>query len=506
MELLLGIDAGTTSLKAGLFTPEGECLAVARFEYQLDTPQADRAELNPEGYWQACCAAVNQAIQSAAINPQQIVALSVSSQGETIITLDQYGKAIYPALIWLDNRAVKEAEKLALLFTDDVYLISGIPEIIPTWSACKILWLRENEPEVFSRAAKYLLVQDYLIYRLTGQFVTNASVACTSMLYDIVHDKWWQAVLDEIGISEEQLPQIKPSGAFVGQVSETAARQLGLLPTTKVVAGGMDQCVGAIGAGNIQPGTISETTGAALVIQATIPAPDIDKSKAIPVYSHSIPKKYLFAPVCPTAGMAYKWFRDTFGQPELSLAQAQQLDPFELLNQLAREAPAGCDGLIMLPHLMGAFSPIPNPAARGTFLGFTLHHQRAHFARAVLEGVAFLLKQNLERIEQSGIHITEIRSTGGGARSSLWNQIKANVCGLPIITLENEETALLGNAILAGVASQVFPSIQEGVKAMVKTKARILPDQDQEKYIQPYQIYRDVDETLRPVFIRSYKN
>ncbi|MGB9640622.1 MAG: xylulokinase [Anaerolineales bacterium] len=505
MELLLGIDAGTTSVKAGLFTPDGECLAIARYEYQLDTPQADRAELNPEIYWQACCAAVNQAIQSAAISPQQIIALSVSSQGETIITLDRFGKPIYPALIWLDNRAVKEAEKLAQSFADDVYLICGIPEIIPTWSACKILWLKENEPKVFAQAEKYLLVQDYLIYRLTGQYVSNASVACTSMLFDIVHDKWWQPVLDQIGISERQLPRIVPSGAFVGQVSELAAQQLNLLPTTKVIAGGMDQCVGAIGAGNIQPGTISETTGAALVIQATIPAPDLDKSRVIPVYSHSIPGQYLFAPVCPTAGMAYKWFRDTFGQPELSLAQAQQLDPFELLNQLAEEAPAGCDGLVMLPHLMGAISPMPNPSARGTFFGFTLHHQRAHFARAVLEGVAFLLKQNLERIEQSGIHISEIRSTGGGARSALWNQIKANVCGLPIITLENEETALLGNAILAGVASQVFPTVQAGVAAMVKPKAKIQPNQDQEKYIQPYQIYRDVDETLRPVFIRSYK-
>jgi len=506
MELLLGIDAGTTSIKAGLFTSDGKCLAVARYEYQLDTPQPDRAELNPEIYWQACCAAVNQAIQSAAIQPHQIIALSVSSQGETIITLDKFGKPIYPALIWLDNRAVKEAEKLAGLFADDVYLTSGIPEVIPTWSACKILWIKENEPRVFSQAAKYLLVQDYLIYRLTGQFVTNASVACTSMLYDIVHDKWWQPVLAEIGISEEQLPQIIPSGALVGEVSKEAAQQLNLSLSTKVIAGGMDQCVGAIGAGNIQPGTISETTGAALVIQATIPAPDLDKSRVIPVYSHSIPKRYLFAPVCPTAGMAYKWFRDTFGQSEITLAQAQQVDPFELLNQLAQEAPAGCDGLVMLPHLMGAFSPIPNPAARGTFFGFTLHHQRSHFARAVLEGVAFLLKQNLERIEQSGIAISEIRSTGGGARSALWNQIKANVCGLPIITLENEETALLGNAILAGVASNVFSSVQAGVDAMVKTKAKIQPNQDQEKYIQPYQIYRDVDETLRPVFIRSYKS
>ncbi len=506
MELLLGIDAGTTSVKVGIFNPAGDCLALARCEYQLETPLADRAELNPEVYWQACCEAVNHAIQSAEINPQEVVAISVSSQGETIITLDKDGKPIYPALVWLDNRAVKEAKRLAQLFSTEVYQVTGIPEIIPTWSACKILWLRENEPTVFSRAAKFLLVQDYLIFQLTGKYVTNASVACTSLLYDIVHDQWWQPVLDEIGITNQQLPQIIPPGALVGNVTHRVALQFGFSPSTKVIGGGMDQCVGAIGAGNIQPGCISETTGAALVIQATISAPDLDKSKTIPVYSHSIPKHYLFAPVCPTAGMAYKWFRDTFGQPEVEHAQTRKLDPFDLLNELAQEAPAGCDGLIMLPHLMGAFSPEPNPLARGTFFGFTLHHQRSHFARAILEGVAFLLRQNLERIEQSGIPISQICSTGGGARSALWNQIKANVCGLPIFTLENEETALLGNAILAGVASQVFRSVQEGVAAMVRTKVTIEPDRDQEKYIKPYQIYRDVDETLRSVFIRSYKN
>ena len=505
MELLLGIDAGTTSVKAGIFTPSGRCLAIERCEYQLETPQPDRAELNPEVYWEACCQSVNQAIQSSNVNPSQIIALSVSSQGETTITLDKEGKPIYPALVWLDNRAVHESEKLARLFAENVYQVTGIPEIIPTWSACKILWLRENEPAVFSRAAKFLLVQDYLIYRLTGQYVTNASVACTSLLFDIVQDTWWQPMLSEIGITEQNLPQIIPPGSWVEPLNQEASQRLQLNPTTKVIAGGMDQCVGAIGAGNIHPGTISETTGAALVIQATIPAPDLDASQVIPVYSHSLPNQYLFAPVCPTAGMAYKWFRDTFGSREVESAKMTNSDPFDLLNQLAQGAPAGCDGLVMLPHLMGAFSPDPNPAARGVFFGFTLHHQRSHFARAVLEGVAYLLKQNLERIQQCGINIAEIRSTGGGARSPLWNQIKANVCGLPIITLENEETALLGNAILAAVASQIFSSVQDGVDAMVKTKSRINPNQEAEKYLRPYHIYCDVDKTIRDVFIRNYK-
>ncbi|MGB9673865.1 MAG: FGGY-family carbohydrate kinase, partial [Anaerolineales bacterium] len=351
MELLLGIDAGTTSVKAALFTPNGECLAVERCEYTLHTPRADRAELDPQIYWQASCDAIHQIIHKTAIDPEKIKAISVSSQGETTITLDREGKPIYPALVWLDNRAVKEAEHLARLFANSVYDITGIPEIIPTWSACKILWLRNNEPEIFSKAGKFLLVQDYLVYRLTAKYATNASVACTSMLYDIVHDTWWQPMLQEINITEQQLADILPAGAVVGNLSSEASLQLGLSTNTIVIGGGMDQCAGAIGAGNIQPGYISETTGAALVIQATIPAPNLDKTKVIPVYSHSIPKHYLFAPVCPTAGMAYKWFRDTFGEPELKAATEKNLDAYDLLNELAQAAPPGCEGLIMLPHL-----------------------------------------------------------------------------------------------------------------------------------------------------------
>lgn len=506
MQYLLGIDAGTTSIKAGLFEPGGRCLAVERQEYHLSTPQVDRAELNPEIYWQACIATVKKALRRANIDPQQVAALAVSSQGETTITLDSMGKPIYPAIVWLDNRAIREADKLANRFSNEVYQVTGIPEIIPTWTGCKILWLRENEPQVFARAAKFLLVQDYLIYRLTGEYVTNGSVACTSLLYDIIHDAWWQPALEEIGIAIKNLPQLVPPGTCIGHVAAEVARQVGLSSKTKVVSGGMDQCVGAIGAGNIQPGTVSETTGAALVIQATILNPALDQSKVIPVYYHSVADRYLFAPVCPTAGMAYKWFRDTFAAQEMEIANKQGTDPFDLLNQLAESAPPGCDGLVMLPHLMGAFSPNPNPVARGTFTGFTLRHNRAHFGRAVLEGVAFLLKNNLEHIQKTGVNVIEIRSTGGGARSGFWNQIKSNVCNLPVITLLNEETALIGDAILAGVASGVFDSINDGVNSMVKVKDRITPNEEVDSYRQPYQMYCSLDQSLKPYFVRNYKN
>ena len=504
MQYLLAIDAGTTSVKAGLFAPDGRCLGLGHEEYQLETPAADRAQLDPEVYWQACVKTVREALEKSGVKSTDIKAVAVSSQGETTITLDSDGKVIYPALVWLDNRASEQAAFLAERFGKVAYSRTGIPEIVPTWSACKILWIRENEPEVFARAAKFVLVQDFLIYRLTGRVVTDGSISCTTLNYDLINNCWWKDVQDTIGIRMDQLPEIVQPGTMVGTISAEAAQLLGLSVKTCVVTGGMDQAVGAIGAGNFKPGMVSESTGAALAIQATIADPMIDKSETVPVYYHSTPGYYLFVLVGPTAGMAFKWFRDAFFQDEIKQAEADHVDAYDRLTQLAESAPAGSDGLVMLPHLMGAFSPEPNQFARGSFTGFTLSHTRGHFVRALLEGVAFLLRRNLDSIERTGIAIHEIRSTGGGARSALWNQIKANVCNLPVVTLANEETALLGDAILAGVASGVFSSIEEGCSSMIVVKEKIQPNDDAKVYSESYRLYCGLDQRLFDYFKHGY--
>jgi xylulokinase len=504
MRSLLAIDAGTTSVKAGLFAPDGRCLGLGREEYTLETPTTDRAQLDPEVYWQACVKTVHEALELSGVKSEDVAALAVSSQGETTITLDAHGQAIYPALVWLDNRAADQAGFLAERFGMVAYSRTGIPEIVPTWSACKILWIRENEPEVFARAAKFVLVQDYLIYRLTGRLVTDGSISCTTLNYDLINNCWWKDMLDAIGIRTDQLPELIQPGAIVGTILADTAQLLGLSASTLVVTGGMDQAVGAIGAGNFKPGLVSESTGAALAIQATITSPMIDQSETVPVYYHSAPGHYLFVPVGPTAGMAFKWFRDTFFQDELKQAAADHADAYERLTRMAESVPPGSDGLVMLPHLMGAFSPEPNPLARGSFTGFALSHTRGHFVRALLEGVAFLLRRNFDSIERSGIAIHEIRSTGGGARSRLWNQIKANVCNRPVVTLANEETALLGDAILAGVASGIFSSIEEGCHSMVMVKETIQPNDDAQVYPEFYQSYCELDQRLADYFKHSY--
>jgi len=504
MELLLGIDVGTTSLKAGLFASDGRCLGVERQEYKLDTPSVERTQVDAHQYWQACVQTVRNLMDRLDEDARNILALTVSSQGETILTLNDDGDPIYPAIVWLDNRAVSQAAHLSSQFQDQVYDRTGIAEIIPTWSACKVLWLKENEPDVFSRAGKFLLVQDYLIYRLTGHFVTDGSIACTTLFFDISRNSWWKEMLAAVGIREGQLPEIVKPGTCVGTIQPQAAQEMGLSTNTKVVNGGMDQATGAIGAGNIHPGIISETTGAALAMQVTVGDRLIDKDKSMPVYFHSVPEKYLLVPVCPTAGMAFKWFRDQFGLAEIQQAESRGLDSYDLMTEPAASIAPGSDGLIMLPHLMGAFSPDINPTARGSFTGFTLGHTKAHFIRALLEGVAYMLKRNVEFVEGVGIQVSEIVSTGGGSRSHLWNQIKADVCNKKILVLENEETALNGNAILAGVASGVFDSIADGCRKMIAIRKVFEPGQDQFAYSTAYKRYCALDQELSNYYRNFY--
>ncbi|MFN2175725.1 MAG: xylulokinase [Anaerolineales bacterium] len=506
MTLLLGLDIGTTSVKAGIFDVEGHCLSIARQDYELQTPTVDHVELNAETYWSAACKAIKQALASDNVVVQEIGGIGVSSQGETVIPVNIDGNPIHPALVWLDNRAHIESDQLTKQLASAAYRHTGIPDINPTWTACKIAWLRDNRPQVFQAAHKFLLVQDFIIHRLTAQFVTDGAIACTTLLYDIVENQWWPQALQAVGLDPERLPAISKPGSVAGVLTRQAAEATGLLPEIPVVLGGMDQAAGAVGAGNIQSEMISETTGGALTIQVTVPRPDIDPSGRVPVYVHSIPDHYLFVPVCDTGGMALQWFRDNFAESERLQAVEEGIDVYDLLTRLASEVPPGCDGLLMLPHLTGAFSPEYNPHARGVFYGFTLFHKKAHFTRAVLEAVAYMLRRNLELIAQTGIKAEEMRSTGGGAASQLWRQIKADVCQLPVVTLRNSDTAPLGDAMLAAVAINLFPSLDKAVSAMVSTAERLDPiPGNAALYDLNYQRYCELNDVLEPLFRQHFE-
>ena len=502
MSLLIGLDIGTTSVKAGIFEASGRQLAAVGQEYRIDHPAPDRAEIDAETYWEATAAAVRQALSVADADPARVAAMAVSSQGETVIPVDASGRALGPAVIWLDNRALAEARELAERFGDAaIYDRTGVPSVTPTWTACKLLWWRRHEPGLFADARRFLLVEDFIIHRLSGRFVTEGGVQSTSLLYDIRSHGWWDAMLEAVGIGPERLPELVRPGAVAGTLSTEAANALGLPPGVRVVAGGMDQGAGAVGVGNVGSGVVSESTGGALTLQASVDHHGGDPTRQTPVYVHSAPDRYLYCPVCPTGGMALTWFRDQFGAEEVAQAARQERSAYDLLTGLAAGVKPGAEGLTMLPHLMGAFSPEYEPEARGVFYGFTLHHGKPHFVRAVLEAVAFMLRRNLELLAGAGAEATQIRSHGGGSRSALWNQIKADACGLPVVTLEGDDAAVRGDAMIAGVAAGVFPDLSAACSAMVTVRDRYEPDPaTRTAYDDAYGRYLRLFDALRPLF------
>ena len=502
MSLLIGLDIGTTSVKAGVFEPSGRQLAAVGQEYRIDHPAPDRAEIDAETYWASTVAAVRRALGVAGVDADRVAAIAVSSQGETVIPVGANGRALGPAIIWLDNRALAEARELAEQFGDtEVYDRTGVPSITPTWTACKLLWWRRHEPGVFAAARRFLLVEDFIIHRLSGRFATEGGVQSTSLLYDIRTDGWWGAMLEAVGIGPERLPELVRPGAVVGTLSSEAVTSLGLPPSVRVVAGGMDQGAGAVGVGNIGSGVVSESTGGALTLQASIDHHGGDPTRQTPVYVHSAADRYLYCPVCPTGGMALTWFRDQFGAEEVARAARQGGNAYDLLTALAAGVPPGSEGLTMLPHLMGAFSPEYEPEARGVFYGFTLHHGKPHFVRAVLEAVAFMLRRNLELLAGAGAQAAQIRSHGGGSRSALWNQVKADVCGLPVITLEGDDAAVRGDAMIAGVAAGIFTDLSAACAAMVTVRDRYEPDPaTRTAYADAYGRYVRLFDALRPLF------
>ena len=497
MSYILSLDAGTTSIKGILFNEDGHILAGDLQEYNLITPAPDIVEIEPETYWDVSKKVIRHIISKARIAPKKISVLGISSQGETVICMDKDGKPLRKAIVWLDNRAKDEADKIKKRFgIDEIYKITGQPDVVPTWTSSKILWLQKNEPAIIEKTHKVLLVEDYLIYKLTGKYATERSVVSTTLYFNIRNGKWYKEMLKFIGISEEQLPELKYSSEIVGNISLKASKETGLDVETIVSSGAMDQIAGAIGAGNIKPGVITETTGTAMAICTTVDKPTYDSKKRLPCQYNAIKDSYVLIPWIATAGMVFKWFRDEFGNNKT----------YSELCENADKVPPGSDGLILLPHLSGASCPEFNPKAKGVFFGITLSHKKEHFTRAILESIAFMLKRNLEVLQEMGIQINEVISLGGAAKSNLWLKIKADVVNKKFVTVECDEAACLGIAMLSGVASGIFKNLEQAVKKMVHIKDTVLPDKKNNKiYEKAYKRYLEIYNTAENIYYEKEK-
>ena len=488
MNCYLGLDMGTTGVKAAVFTPTGGMLGSGLAEYTLETPAPDIVELETEQYWLSAKKAIAEAVKKAGIRPDDIRAMSVTGQAETLIFLDSDGKPVRKAVVWLDNRAKEEAADLEKTFGDEaLFRMSGQTEMLPCWPAAKILWLKRHEPENFRRTARYLMVEDYIGYRLTGRFATCRGLMPSSLYYDIRTGRYDAAMLKELGIREEQLPALKDAGEEVG---ECVKNDSPIAPGTLVAAAPIDHVCGNLGSGCAGRGVISETTGCSLAICAAFPSLVYDEQKRLSTYLGFAPGSFVLLPWAPTAGMLLKHFRDEFSGGM----------SYDELDEAAASVNPGSDGLILLPHCAGAISPDCNPDARGTAWGITLAHKRGHWARAVMESVACLLRDNIEALRAMGAEITEIRSLGGAARCKLWLQIKADVLNLPVTVTECEEATSLGAAILSATARGEYPGIGEAAERMVRTSARVEPGANAAVYQKVFEQYQKLNRLLMPTF------
>lgn len=504
MKILFGVDIGTTALKAAAFDTSGKLLAVSTEEYPLLTPQVNYVEEPGEVYWNAMKSALAGLKQKFPFGEEDQAALAVSAQGETLFFLDKDGNLLRNAIVWMDNRAHEEAKFFKERFGDETcYHVTGQVSFEPCWPAAKILWVKNHEPDVFRKTDKFLLIEDYFIYRLTGKFATEGSLVCSSVYWDITGKCYWTEMLDCLGISENQLAPVLESGEAVGKILPEAAKELGLMENLTVCTGALDQAAGAIGAGNIKEGMFSETIGAALAVCAPVSRPVFDPNRRMPLHYFAVPDTYMIH-TFTNGGMTLRWFRDKFCETEMQIQRMGLADAYDVINREVEQIPAGSDGLLMLPHLAGSNAPDVNAKAKGVWFGFTLKHTKAHFMRSVMEALGYIIKRNIDALADMGIQVKEIRSLGGGARSHVWNQIKSDICQIPLETVSSVEAASLGAAILAGKAVGIFDDLSDAVENMVSVKQRIEPGmENREVYRDGYVIYQKVFEDMSECFERS---
>lgn len=502
MAYLLGLDVSTTGAKALLIDEQGNVLTSATTEYPLYAPRPLWSEQMPSDWWQGVCASIRATLARAGLTGDDISGVGLTGQMHGLVLLDRGGQVLRPAILWNDQRTGPQCAEI----TDRVGGLGRLLEltgnaVLPGFTAPKVLWVRENEPEVYERAAQVLLPKDYVRYRLTGEYATEVSDASGTSLLDVAGRRWSEAMLKLLDIPADWLPRCTESPEVSGRVSAAAAQATGLKPGTPVVGGGGDQAAQAVGSGVVQAGVISVTSGTSGVVFAHSEKFAAEAQGRVHAFCHAVPGKWHVMGVMLSAGGSFRWFRDTLGDPERSTALLTGDDPYDLLTREAARAPAGSDGLFFLPYLTGERTPYPDPQARGAFVGLTVRHGKSHLVRAVLEGVSFGLRDSLELIKGLGIPIEQVRASGGGARSPLWRQIQADVFGTELVLVNVTEGAAYGAALLAGVGAGVFANVQEAVAQTVRVTDRTLPiPENVQRYQRLYPLYRSLYPALQPTF------
>jgi len=492
----IGLDVGTTGCKAIAFDATGRILGQGSREYPILTPHPNWAEQDAERVWHLAWDALGEAVATARDDPPTALALSV--QGEAIIPVDGHGRPLRPAILGMDTRTGAENRWLAERFgAEDLFSRTGMPlHTINTLP--KLLWLQRHEPDLWKTAERFLLYEDFFLRRLGGRARISHCLASRTQMYDLNAGDWAGDILDACGIDRERLAALAPEGGgIVGTLRADLASELGLSQEMVLVSGGHDQACASVGSGVVEPGRAMVSTGTAEVVEVAMATPALDpalRQGNISVYRHVVPGLYLAMTLNHSGGLLLRWFRDTLCRWELEQARATGEDPYDLV---LANVPEGPTGLLVLPHFSGSGTPLLDTTSKGAILGLTFATTHVTIAKAILEGLVFELRVNTDLLKEAGVAIDELHAVGGGARSPLWLQLKADICRIPLRVPQVTEAACLGAALLAGTAAGTYPDLPAAVERTVRLEQRVEPHADSvAAYEERYRLYQQVYPTL----------
>ena len=493
MNYLLGLDIGTSGVKALLISLEGKIISSKTVSYPLTTPQSGWAEQSPSDWWEATVKVIRETVSNNSIDSSQIKGISLSGQMHSSVFLNEKMEVIRPAILWSDTRTSEQCQEIYTKVGGLNQLIHYVSNpALEGFTAPKILWLKENEPENYQKVKHILLPKDYIRYRLTGELFTEVSDAAGTLLFEVIKKRWSTNLLKKLEINPDLLPPVLNSFDIAGRITKPIAEKTGLKFKTPVVAGGADNACGAVGSGIIQEGRVMVSIGSSGVVLAQTDNPQPDQEGRIHLFNHACPDSWYMMGVMLSAGISYEWLEKKLFNRSLDYTK---------LDQLAEEIEPGSEGLIFLPYLYGERTPHNDADARGVYFGISGKHDQRHFTRAVLEGVTFALKDSLELIKDKGVKVKEIRAIGGGAKSRVWQQILADILGKEINLLNVEEGPAFGAALIAGVGVGVYSSFAEAVNEIIKVKKTIVPRiQNADRYKHYYQLYKKLYYSLKEDF------
>jgi xylulokinase len=495
----LGIDTGTGGTRAVLIDANGRVISSATAEHApISSPRPLWAEQHPDDWWSAACRAIPECLARGKASAGEIEGIGLTGQMHGLVLLDAEGKVLRPSLLWCDQRTGAECEAITQKIGPQRLIELTANPALTGFTLPKIWWVQKHEPQVWSRVRSILLPKDYVRFRLTGARAIDVADASGTLILDVVHRKWSAPMMEVSGLTEDLLPRVFESPEIASRVTEEGARATGLRAGIPVVAGAGDQAAGAVGMGIVRPGAVSATIGTSGVVFAATASPFLDPRGRIHTFCHAVPNRWHVMGVTQAAGYSLRWFRDQFGVNaavgSANTAKAAHRDAYDLLSDEAAEVPPGADGLLWAPYLMGERTPHLDPHARAALVGLTATHTRGHIIRAILEGVAFSLRDTLTIFSELKLPLDSIRLGGGGARGELWQQIQADVYGMPVDLVEAEEGPAYGAALLAGVGTGAWASVEEACEKSVRVAKRVPVDPSRvavmnKRYAQFRQLY-----------------